>query len=169
MEGALPVPDRRRGMLPAYLRVQANHMAERAPHMAANPPEDRTQEGRKHIFVINGAPEFLNLMRDVFQDQRFNVTTTNFVPNSFDQIAALQPDALIVDIVVGQQAGWELLERLHAGVTTTGIPVIVVSTSPRLLEEARDQAARFGTHRYLVKPFDLDALMSMIEEMIGRA
>jgi hypothetical protein len=67
--------------------------------------EDRTQEGRKHIFVINGAPEFLNLMRDLFQDERYNVTTTNFVPNSFAQIAALQPDALIIDVVVGQQAG----------------------------------------------------------------
>jgi DNA-binding response OmpR family regulator len=139
------------------------------PHMTNGQPGDRTQEGRKHIFVINGAPEFLNLMRDIFQDQRFNVTTTNFVPNSFDQIAALQPDALVVDIVLGQQAGWELLERLHAGVVTTGIPVIIVSTSPHLLEEAREQAARFGAHRYLVKPFDLDDLLSAVEEMIGKA
>jgi twitching motility two-component system response regulator PilH len=137
--------------------------------MAAYVHEDPIQEARKHIFVINGAPEFLNLMRDIFQDQRFNVTTTNFVPNSFAQIAALQPDALIVDIVVGQKAGWDLLERLHDGVTTTGIPVVVVSTSSRLLDEAREQAGRFGTHRYLVKPFDLDALMSMVEEMIGEA
>lgn len=132
-------------------------------------PENYTQEERKHIFVINGVPEFLNLMRDVFQDERYNVTTTNFVPNSFDQIVALQPDALIVDIVVGQQAGWELLERLYAGVSTTGIPVLVVSTAPYLLEQAQEQAARFGTHHYLVKPFDLDELLAAIEDMIGTA
>lgn len=137
--------------------------------MTTTLPERCTQEGRKHIFVINGAPEFLNLMREVFQDARYNVTTTNFVPNSFDQIVALQPDALIVDIVVGQQAGWDLLERLHAGVCTTGIPVLVVSTSPHLLEEVQEQAARFGTHRCLVKPFDLDDLMANITEMIGVA
>src|SRR5690554_1063582 len=99
--------------------------------------DHQLQEHRKHIFVVNGAPEFLNLMRDVFQEERYNVTTTNFVPRSFDQIAALQPDALIVDIVAGQQAGWDLLERLHAEAATTGIPVIVVSTNPQLLEKAR--------------------------------
>lgn len=132
-------------------------------------PENRTQEGRKHIFVINGAPEFLNLMRDVFQDERYNVTTTNFVPNSFAQIAALQPDALIVDIVVGQQAGWELLERLTVGVSTAGIPVLVVSTDPRQLEQAQEQAARFGSHHYLVKPFDLDDLLAAMGDMIGKA
>jgi DNA-binding response OmpR family regulator len=108
-------------------------------------------------------------MRDIFQDQRYNVTTTNFVPNSFDQIAALQPDALIVDIVIGQQAGWELLESLQEGVSTSGIPVLVVSTSPRLLEKAQEQATRFGTRHYLVKPFDLDDMLANIQEMIGEA
>ena len=39
-------------------------------------PENHAQEIRKHIFVINGAPAFLNLMRDLFQDERFNVGTT---------------------------------------------------------------------------------------------
>ena len=40
------------------------------------------QESRRHIFVINGASAFLNLMRDLLQDERYNVTTTNFVPRS---------------------------------------------------------------------------------------
>ncbi len=73
--------------------------------------EDRSQEHRKHVFAINGAPEFLDFVRLLFQDEGYNVTTTNFVPRSFDHVAALQPDALIVDLVAGKQAGWELLER----------------------------------------------------------
>src|SRR5258708_1477693 len=113
---------------------------------------DRRQEERKHIFAINGAPEFLNLVRELFQEEGYNVTTTNFVPKSFDQVAALQPDAVIVDVVVGQQAGWDLLERLHGEVETRGIPVLVVSTNPLLLEEAQAQADRYGSHRYLGKP-----------------
>jgi DNA-binding response OmpR family regulator len=131
--------------------------------------EDRRQEGRKHIFAINGAPEFLNIVRDLFQEEAYNVTTTNFVPNSFDQIVALQPDALIVDIVIGQSAGWELLERLHAGAATTGIPVLVLSTSPQLLHKAQEQAARYGNHRYLDKPFSLDDLLTHIRDLIGEA
>jgi DNA-binding response OmpR family regulator len=131
--------------------------------------EDRSQEGRKHIFAINGAPEFLNIVRELFQEEAYNVTTTNYVPNSFDQIAALDPDALIVDIVVGQQVGWELLEQLNAAAATTGIPVLIVSTDPRLLERAQEQAARYGKNRYLIKPFGLDDILAQIREMIGTA
>jgi CheY-like chemotaxis protein len=111
----------------------------------------------------------LNIVRELFQEERYNVTTTNFVPNSFEQIAALQPDVLIVDVVVGQEAGWELLERLHAAAATTGIPVLVISTSERLLDIAQEQATRYGQHRYLEKPFDLEALLREIRAMIGEA
>jgi DNA-binding response OmpR family regulator len=131
--------------------------------------EDRCQEGPKHIFAINGSPDFLNIVRDLFQEAGYNVTTTNYVPNSFAQIHALQPDALIVDVAVGQSAGWELLEQLHAGAATTGIPVLVLSTDPHLLDRAREQAERHGNHRSLEKPFDLDALLGTIREMIGEA
>ena len=131
--------------------------------------EDRSQEQRKHIFAINGAPEFLNVIRDLFQDEGYNVTTTNFVPNSFEQIAALDPDALIVDIVVGQRAGWELLEQINAEAATSDIPVLIVSTDPRLLERAQGQAERYGKNRCLINPFGLDEIPSHIREMIGEA
>jgi CheY-like chemotaxis protein len=118
---------------------------------------NRSQAERKHIFAINGAPEFLNIVCDLFQEEGYNVTTTNFVHTSFEQIATAQPDALIVDVVVGERAGWDLLEQLNASAATAGIPVLVLSTSPRLLAKAQEQAARYGTHRYLDKPFALDA------------
>ena len=129
--------------------------------------EDHSQAERRHVFAINTSPEFLNIVRELFQEEGYNVTTTNFAPNSFAQIEALKPNALIIDIAIGQEAGWELLEQLEADADTAGIPVLVVSTDPRLLARAQDQAARYGTHRYLEKPFDLDALLAHIQEMIG--
>jgi DNA-binding response OmpR family regulator len=131
--------------------------------------EDRSQAERRHVFAINTSPEFLNIVRELFQEEGYHVTTTNFAPNSFAQIEALKPDALIIDIAIGQEAGWDLLEQLDADADTAGIPVLVLSTDPRLLTRAREQAARYGSHRYLEKPFDVDALLAHIQEMIGAA
>jgi DNA-binding response OmpR family regulator len=88
---------------------------------------------------------------------------------SFEQIQALQSDALMVDVVIGQAAGWELLERLHASAAITGIPVLVLSTSPRLLEWAQTQAERYGNLRYGGKPCAIAALLAHSRAMIGAA
>jgi CheY-like chemotaxis protein len=111
----------------------------------------------------------LSIALDLFQEEGYNVTTTNFVPSSFDQIATAQPYALIVDVVVGERAGWELLEQLHAAAATNDIPVLLLSTSPHLLQKAQEHAERYGSHRYLDKPLDLEALLSNVREMIGTA
>ena len=124
---------------------------------------------RKHVFAVNGSPEFLDVIREMFQDESYNVTTTNFVPETLDQVAALQPDLLLIDLVFRSRAGWELLERLRADALTRCIPVIVTSTDRDMLEYAEADRDRFAGNRYLVKPFDIDEIMSTVHEMIGTA
>jgi two-component system alkaline phosphatase synthesis response regulator PhoP len=127
------------------------------------------QMARKHVYVVNGSPQFLDIVRQLLQDEHYNVTTTNFVPRSFETIESAQPTLLIIDLVVGEQAGWDLLARLRRGATTRGIPVLLVSTTPRLLHEAHDRYREFSSDHFLLKPFDLDDLLLTIEDMIGTA
>jgi DNA-binding response OmpR family regulator len=127
------------------------------------------QMDRQHIFVVNGSPDFLNLLRELLQEERYNVTTTNFVPRTFDQIQALGPDLLMVDLVVGEQAGWDLLDRMQAEALTRGVPVIVFSTLPALLDQARALDTPGGTRRFLAKPFDIAELLALVAELIGPA
>jgi hypothetical protein len=65
---------------------------------------ERRQMVRKHGFVVNGSPAFLDVVRELLQDERCNVTTTNYVPHAFDQIASLAPDRLLVDLATGRPA-----------------------------------------------------------------
>jgi len=127
------------------------------------------QRERQHIFAVNGASEFLDVVRSLLESESYNVTTTNFVPKTFAQILALEPALLIIDLEVHIQAGWDLLEQLHADAVTQGIPVIIVSTNPKLLEAAQADFARYGGQRFIGKPFDIDVLLAAVEDLIGRA
>jgi DNA-binding response OmpR family regulator len=130
---------------------------------------ERAQMGRQHIFIINGSPDLLDLLRVLFQRAEYNVTTTNFVPETFEQIAALRPAVLVIDLAVGQQAGWALLERLRAGAQTRGIPVVLFSTDPRLLARAQADPARYGGDAFVTKPFDVAEMLAVVERLIGTA
>jgi DNA-binding response OmpR family regulator len=123
---------------------------------------------RKHIFVINHDPMFLELMRELLQLEEYNVTTTNFVPTTFRQIVGARPDLIIVDIMVRDQASWLLLEQLRRATATHQIPVIIVSTDPQLISQAQREVDRYGGDRYLVKPLDVDQLLVTIRELTGQ-
>jgi CheY-like chemotaxis protein len=76
----------------------------------------------------------------------------------------------VVDLCHGEQAGWDLLSELRQEAATRQIPVILVSTSKRNLERAKEEHVLWGRgDHYLLKPFDLDELLRMIREMIGNA
>jgi CheY-like chemotaxis protein len=130
---------------------------------------EQQQMARKHILVVNGAPEFLDFVRILFQEEGYNVTTTNFVPRTFDIVEALDPDLVIVDLVAGQEAGWSLLTELHDAVTTRGIPLLLTSTAQGLLARAQDEQSRYGTHAVIAKPMDIDELLKSTHEIIGDA
>lgn len=133
--------------------------------MIPNQEQERMQ--RKHIFVVNGDPHFLELLRELFQDERYNVTTTNFVPETIDQIEALKPALIIIDLVVGEQAGWRLLEELQDQAVTRQIPVLVTSTNPEYLETATANETRYGVDRYIAKPMDIEVLLEQVHELAG--
>jgi CheY-like chemotaxis protein len=136
---------------------------------AASERLEQRQRGRKHIFCVNGSSSFLDVVRSLFEQERYNITTTNFVPLTFEQVLALQPDLLIVDVVWGVQAGWELLEQLAHDAATYPIPVIVTSTNHSLLERAEALARPNGAKLYLDMPFDLETMVQMVHTLIGSA
>jgi CheY-like chemotaxis protein len=138
-------------------------------HPDATGAAERARMRRQHVFAVDGAVEFLDVVRALLREERYNVTTTNLVPEAYDQIASLNPDLLIIDLAVGVQAGWDLLERVHGEAATRGIPVIVTSTDPLFLRRAEEEAARYGTHRYLAKPFDLEEFLTLVTDLIGPA
>jgi len=124
---------------------------------------------RKHIVAISSDPVFLDLLRTLLQEERYNVTTTNHVPRTFNQIVALRPDLIVVNLTPRGFSGWDLLERLHGEVLTQHLPIIVTSTNPALLDHARHHRELYGPARSVAMPFDLDTLLGTIHALIGTA
>lgn len=139
------------------------------PGSAEMTASELEQMGRKHVFCVNGSSVFLEFVRTLLEEEDYNVTTTNFVPATFSQVVALDPELLIIDLEVGKRAGWDLLERLHHDATTHHIPVLIVSTDQHLLERAKTAPDRYGGALFLAKPFDINQMLDAVHTLIGSA
>ena len=82
-----------------------------------------------------------------------------------------QPDLIIQDIRIGgEEPGWTVLNLLTLDPRTRPIPTIVCSAAIQSLHAHQEWLSQYGI-RALPKPFDLDTLLRVCEEMIaeGRA
>ncbi|HEX2221352.1 MAG TPA: response regulator [Candidatus Limnocylindria bacterium] len=126
--------------------------------------------GRKtRITVINDDPAFLELMNVLLEeDSGYEVTTFEAVDiPSLEPVRRSRPDLLIVDLVMpAGETGWRFLEGARRDDELRSIPVIVCSADVASLRRRADELAAIPRLRVLPKPFDIDQLLSLVEEQL---
>ena len=123
---------------------------------------------RARVAVINDDTAFLDLMRELLeQEEHYEVLICKEWDNAYQFVRDQQPDLIIQDIRIGgEEHGWTILNLLTLDPMTRPIPMIVCSAAIQSLHEHQDWLSRYGI-RVLPKPFDLDALLGAIEELIA--
>ncbi len=71
-----------------------------------------------------------------------------------------QPDLILLDILLPDMNGVEVIERLRKLPTTAGIPIVALTALART--EDRDRILDSGCNDYLSKPYDLDDLQAVV-------
>jgi twitching motility two-component system response regulator PilH len=125
---------------------------------------------RPRISVINDNPEFLELMSAILdEDAGYDVTLFGGEGTSIAEIAASEPDLVIVDLVLGGASGWEIVALSRADPYLADRPILVCSADVSALREKADELERIGGVHVLEKPFSIDEITEVVERLIGRA
>ena len=122
-----------------------------------------------HVHVVNDTPEILDVFRMVLEDEGYRATTDRFTTELAPKVAhirELQPDLLILDLIVnGEAAGWQLMQLLKMDRATRGIPIIVCTAAVRTVDELHSHLDAMGI-KVILKPFDVDHLIEVIKCVI---
>jgi CheY-like chemotaxis protein len=123
---------------------------------------------RARITVINDDTTFLDLMRDLLEeDENYEVLICREWNHAYEFVKREQPDLVIQDIRLGgEEHGWTILNLLTLDPATRPIPMIVCSAAIQSLHEHQELLSTYGI-RVLPKPFDLETLLRTIEETLS--
>ena len=78
--------------------------------------------------------------------------------------AAPTPDVVLLDVMMPERDGWQVLEALRAA--GRDVPVIFV-TARRAVQD-RIHGLRLGADDYILKPFEFDELLARIDAVLRR-
>jgi DNA-binding response OmpR family regulator len=133
------------------------------------PPEASADDSRKHILVVNDTQEILELFREILEEEGYRVSLYSSAFNDVYQIAALDPDLVIIDLMIGGESqGWQLLQKMKMARETADVPVVVCTAAVTL---ARDLEGHLRSKNVglVLKPFDIDELVNEVKKFLSQA
>jgi DNA-binding response OmpR family regulator len=122
------------------------------------------------VVVVNDSEEFLDAITDALTDAGYEVTGHHGDRLSADDIAKLEPDLIVLDLVLNRRNlydelanGWDFLLLVRAHERLAGIPVIICSGDVRQLRRREEELKAVANAYVLSKPFALEDLEAMVK------
>ena len=122
------------------------------------------------ISVVNDNPDFLELMSAILdEDAGYDVQLFNGKEMGIDELAASDPNLIVVDLLLGGASGWEVVTLSRADQRLADVPIIVCSADVVALRDRAEELASIGKVHVMAKPFGIDELTDLVERLVGRA
>jgi CheY-like chemotaxis protein len=112
------------------------------------------------LLVIDDNTELIDLFSRYLAGQPCRVIQATCGPEGLHMAQQLRPDAIVLDVMMPEVDGWEVLQTLRAGPATADIPVIVCSviSDPQL-------ALSLGACASLPKPVSRDDVLRALHTL----
>jgi two-component system, OmpR family, alkaline phosphatase synthesis response regulator PhoP len=118
-----------------------------------------------HILLIEDNPGFADGLRQNLEFDGYRVTVAADVASSARALAADAPDLIILDLMLPDGNGYDVLRTIRERDSVT--PVLLLTA---LSEEAHKvRGFRLGADDYVTKPFGLLELLARIESLLRRS
>ena len=84
----------------------------------------------------------------------------------YDQLGVNRPDLIILDIMLPDEDGLEILKKLRSKPDTRRVPVILISAKSTELDRVR--GLEIGADDYITKPFGVMELIARVKALLRR-
>jgi two-component system alkaline phosphatase synthesis response regulator PhoP len=116
--------------------------------------------GRK-VLVIDDEPGIIEIVEANLEGDGFEVISASNGKEGLEKIKNEQPELVVLDVMMPEMDGWEVLRSLEQDAATAGLPVIMLTA------KAADEDYIFGLEEgaveYITKPFLPQELVNRIK------
>lgn len=115
------------------------------------------------ILAVDDSRTMRDMVRLALEDAGFEVHLAEDGEHGLEVLEDLMPNVIITDINMPRLDGFGFIEGVRAIPRYKGVPILTLTTesAPELRQRARDA----GATGWIVKPFDKDKLIQVIQRV----
>jgi DNA-binding response OmpR family regulator len=106
-------------------------------------------ENVKSILLVEDDPFLIDIYTTKFKEAGFSVETADSGENVLEKVKEKKFDLVILDIVLPQLDGWEVIGRIKSDPESKDLKVIILSNLGQ--KEEVEKGMKLGAEKYLIK------------------
>ncbi len=116
------------------------------------------------VLVVDDESLIRQSVSGALRDEGFEVSDAGTGGDALRCFGEDRPDVVILDLVLGDADGLDLLRRFRAD--DAEVKVLVITAHGSI--DAAIAAMRLGAYDFIKKPFDLDDLVAVVRSLAGK-
>jgi DNA-binding response OmpR family regulator len=127
------------------------------------------EDGRTvKIVCIEDDPKTIDLVKLILKKEGFEVTGVGNGRDGLSVIEEIQPDLVLLDLMMPDMDGWEVYQSMRANESMRQVPVIVLTAKAQSIDKV------LGLHiakvdDYITKPFSPGELIQSVRKVLAEA
>jgi two-component system alkaline phosphatase synthesis response regulator PhoP len=122
---------------------------------------------QRTIMVVDDNPDIITIVKTILEGKGYNVLSASSGQELLNLLNNQKPDLIILDIMMPEMDGLEVLGRLKGVTETASIPVILLTA--KVQYEDVLGGYKLGADYYITKPFTSTQLVNGINLLLGES
>jgi len=118
---------------------------------------------RKRVLLIEDELNIVQAISFILSRDGFTVDTHADGATALAEVARRAPDIVILDVMLPNRSGFDILQDLRQAPETKDLPVLMLTA--RGQKRDRELAENFGASRFMTKPFSNAEVLRAVQEL----
>lgn len=119
----------------------------------------------KRVLLAEDEPNIVESLTFILERSGFQVGVTTTGRQALAEATTETPDILILDVMLPEMDGYEVLRQLRADDRTKTLPVLMLTAKGQ--REDRETAIACGADLFITKPFVNSELIAAVQQLAG--
>jgi two-component system, NtrC family, response regulator AtoC len=121
---------------------------------------DNGQHAKSSLLIVDDNAKLCRSLARNFEHMGFSASIATCAQEAISRLSATRMDAVLLDIMLGEESGIDVLTKLLA--VDKNVPVIMITAYASV--ESAVQSLKLGAFDYVKKPLDFDELLKTVQK-----